>query len=70
MVRVRLRVGVGVGARVRGPEESPLVCAAADIVVADDHADVVGGGVLHHGGGVSAWGLGVRGEGLGVGVRG
>ena len=40
----------GPGARVRGPEEAPLVCAAADIVVADDHADVVRGGVLHSGG--------------------
>ena len=54
MVRVRLRAGVG--ARVRGPEESPLISAAADIVVADDHADVVGGGMLHHGGGVRGWG--------------
>ena len=41
------RRGLRVGARVRGPGESPLICAAADVIVADDDADVVSGSVLH-----------------------
>ena len=51
---------IGAGARVREPEELPLISAPADVVVANDHADVVRGGMLHSGG-VRGWGLGVRG---------